>query len=158
MNYIIIDIETTGFSPTKDRIIEFAAVLIDDRNQEIGAFSTLCKAIIPPKITQLTGITNADVAEEQPFEEYIEQISEFLGGLPLIGHNCFQFDMRFLKRYGIGHGNTVIDTLVLARKRLPQLKSHSLTSLVEYFKIPHTNAHRALDDARATKELYLKVR
>ena len=157
-NYVVLDIETTGISPEMEYITEIGAALVTD-GQVTATFNELVKPgkAIPPKIVALTGITDEMVAEAPSIEEVMPLFVEFCGDHPILGHNV-AFDYSFLKTNAMKqklpfekHG---LDTLVLARQLLTDQRSYSLTSLIGSLRIERTNAHRGLDDALATHELY----
>ena len=88
---------------------------------------------------------------------------EFTGEYPLLGHNIISFDMKFInvvseELYGVGVHNDYIDTLLLSRQHLRNIKSHSLSSLCQYFDIDTSGAHRALADCEMTNRVYQALR
>lgn len=159
--YVVVDLETTGLSPQKDRIIEIGAVKVDEGN----VVDTFCTFVdpqipIPAQIQGLTGITQ-DMVEGQPdVKQAVNSFMDFCGQQDLMGHNLI-FDYSFLKHQAAGQKMSFerngIDTLKIARTLLPELESRSLTSLCEYFQIDRTQAHRAYHDALATHELYIRL-
>ncbi|WP_255418299.1 ATP-dependent DNA helicase DinG [Exiguobacterium sp. TNDT2] len=161
--YVIVDLETTGHSvKSGDELIEFAAVVVQG-SEVIERYSTLIRPSrpIPPFITQLTTITNQDVAEAPTFEEVIPDIWKMLDGRIFVAHNV-SFDLNFLNESLEQAGylpfqGRAIDTVELARILYPTLESHALESLAETFDLVHTDAHRALSDAEATAELFVRL-
>ncbi len=157
-SYIVVDIETTGIDPTKQWITEIGAVKIN-KGERVGHYQQLINpdVSIPEKITELTGIDNEMVALAPTFEQCIPEFLAFVGTLPLVGHNIY-FDFSFLKyhcqRYGYGFERSGVDTWILAKHYLPELKSRSLGALLEHYAIPREKAHRAYDDAFATYQLF----
>ena len=151
---VVLDFETTGLTPTADRIIEIGAVKIAD-GVITEEFSMLCDPGIPlpPKITDITGITSAMLAGKPPAAEGVKQLMAFIGNLPVAAHNA-PFDIGFLKAELRRAGQTffapVIDTLQLARRIYPGRKSYRLGAICRMLKIKLTNAHRAVHDAAAT--------
>lgn len=167
-NYVSIDLETTGLNPKEDRIIEIAAVKIRN-GLETESFCTLLnpKREIPEHVIKLTGIQQKEVENQPVFRDIQDELYDFLGQDILLGHSIL-FDYAFLKRAFVNNGKIFtkgidtfermgIDTLKMARQKLPELESRSLTALCEYYRIPLT-AHRALNDARATCVLYRKMK
>lgn len=156
--YIVIDTETTGLGAS-DRIIELAAVkvmqgqVVDQRSQLIQP-----EVPIPPFITGLTGISQEMLTGKATIAQVLPRFLAFAGDLPVIGHNV-SFDLGMLCNEGRRVGIPVrltpgADTLSMARRRLPQYHSHSLTALVDALHIQYRNNHRALADVYATQQLY----
>ena len=159
-DYVVFDLETTGTSPTTEEIIEISAVKVKD-NKIVDEFTTLVKPgkIISPFITELTGISNEMVENAPVFRNVFEDFIDFTGDMVLVGHNIHCFDLKFLHRYAMEYyrkvpGNDYIDTLTVARKRLPGLSHHRLSDLVEYYNITQQGAHRALNDCRMNQQVY----
>lgn len=157
--YIVFDIETTGFISSKEYITEIGAVKIKDK-QIVDRFSTFVKPekSIPIKIQELTGITNDMVKDAPSIKEVLPKFLEFAGDGIFVAHNA-DFDMSFIKHFAninnIAINNTTLDTLELVRNLFPDLKNHKLNTLTKEFKIPLNNHHRAVDDAEATAHLML---
>ena len=156
--YISLDLETTGFDPIKDSIIEFGAVKFNAEGETIATLQFLCNPNIPlPQIiTHITNITDEDLKGTPQFEEKIAEIKEFIGDLPIIGHNI-QFDTGFLRANEIELNNIEYDTQEMASILLPELPSHSLEVISGKLKLQHAEKHRALDDSIAAMELFLKL-
>ncbi len=158
LRFNVVDLETTGFAPEAgDRIIEVASVriengrLTDDFQEFVNP-----RMPIPEEITDLTGITDRDVRGADPVEDVLARFHDFAGRGEsiLIAHNA-PFDRAFLRHYSPeDHDYEYLDTLRMARP-LCGLESHSLSSLIREFDLQRNRAHRALDDARATAELFL---
>lgn len=157
--YAIVDIETTGHSPSNgDRMIQFALVIMEDW-QVTKKFSTFIHPgkSIPLFIQDLTNITDKDVANAQPFEMYAHKIYELLQDTIFVAHNT-DFDLSFLqaefKRAGLPkwYGKK-IDTVELAKLLFPMSLSYKLGDLAGDLNIPLESAHRADDDALATAYL-----
>jgi ATP-dependent DNA helicase DinG len=151
---VAIDLETTGLDPFKDTIIEVGAIRMRD-GKIVEEFSTLVDPDrpIPTLITSITGIRNEDIIGAPHIQKVVPQIRAFVGDAILIGHNI-GFDTSFLYRQGILQTNPRVDTYDLASVMLPRAPRYSLSSLAEQINIDLENAHRALDDARATALLY----
>lgn len=158
--YVIFDIETTGFSPINDGITEIGAVKVVNGSIE-GHYSTLVnpEKLIPPKVIELTGITNDMVKDERTISEVLPEFLEFCGDAALVAHNA-NFDVSFIKEKSRRNGKEisplVVDTLALAKLLLPALKRHKLNQVAKYLKVNLDNHHRAVDDAKATAEIFLK--
>lgn len=160
---VIFDIETTGFNRQNDDIIEIGAVKIKGR-KIIDTFNTFIKIDrhIPEHITELTSITNDMLVGAPTIVEALKLFKEFVGddGF-LVAHNA-QFDVSFIKnkmkRYlDIDYEMPVLDTLELSRSIVKNIKTYKLNSLTKHFKIKLENHHRAVDDAKATAEVLLKL-
>ncbi len=157
---VVLDLETTGLDPKKDKMIEIGALKIV--NGEITqVYSTFVNPglKLSPKIMELTNISQKDVDKAPSITEVIEYVIEFIGEEPLLGHHII-FDYSFLKKAAANQKlifeKMGLDTLTMARLLLPEVPSKNLGYLCEYFQIPH-NAHRALEDAKATWQLYRKL-
>jgi DNA polymerase III epsilon subunit family exonuclease len=154
---VAIDLETTGLDPKKDAIIEIGAVRFNGAQIE-AEWSTLVNPgrPIPPFITQLTGIHDEDVMRQPFLQEVYPDLLDFVGETPVLGHNV-RFDLGFLKQRGGLLRNQAIDTYELAAVLLPTYERYNLGALSEALGIVLPEAHRALDDARATREVYLEL-
>lgn len=160
--YVVVDMETTGLNPDEDSIIEIGAVKIIN-GEEADRFQALIdvECEIPEEVTRLTGIDAAMTARGLPANEVVNRFLDFIGPLPLVMHNA-DFDMDFIDALLCDlHldelDNECIDTLKLARKKLPRIGSRSLESLASYFELGDYKAHRALDDALKTRDVFVKL-
>jgi DNA polymerase-3 subunit epsilon len=155
--FAIVDIETTGGSPRKEKITEIA-IFIHDGLKIVDEFSTLInpECTIPYFITGLTGITNEMVADAPKFYEVAKEIVQITEGQIFVGHNV-NFDYSFVrqefKNLGFEYNRKTLDTVRYARHVIPGLKSYSLGRLCKQLSIPITNRHRAAGDALATTKL-----
>lgn len=155
--FVALDLETTGFDPENDKIIEFGAIRFDlEGNTETLQFLINPEISIPQIVTHITKIKDEDVKDAPKFDEKLKEIQNFIQDFPIIGHNI-QFDTGFLKANGINLDNPEYDTFELASILAPGLPSYSLEILSEIFQLKHTDKHRALDDAIASMELFLKL-
>ena len=173
--YIVFDIETTGLSPEKETITEIGAVKL--MNGEI--VNTLSRLVnpnreIPPQITELTGITNEMVKDAPTIAEVLPEFLDFCGKRndvknTIVAHNA-KFDVSFIKaeveRLNAASGEDgekyefdypVIDTVELSRELFPEEKSHKLNLVCERLGVSLENHHRALDDATATCQAFIKL-
>ncbi len=157
MNYVALDIETTGLNPRYDKIIEIGALRVRDGKAEdtFSSFVNPAKSL-PTRIIELTGIQDADVCKAPYIDEVLDAFLTFAGDDVLLGHNLI-FDYSFVKKAAVNckksYERTGIDTLKIAKCFLGDLESRSLGFLCEYFQIA-LDAHRALNDAIAAHTLY----
>jgi DNA polymerase III epsilon subunit-like protein len=155
--YVSLDLETTGVDPKKDKIIEFGAVKFDlEGRRETLSFLINPGFVLPQIITHITKITDKDLTGQPLITSKIQEIKDFIGDLPIIGHNI-QFDTSFLRNNGIELTNPEYDTFVLAGILFPNLPSYSLEILTSILDLKHKDKHRALDDSIAAMELFLKL-
>ncbi|MAT58997.1 MAG: hypothetical protein CMF23_13580 [Ignavibacteriae bacterium] len=162
LEFTVIDFETTGTAAYTGRAIDIGLVKI--KNGKItDSYQSLInpECYIPQYITEITGITNLDVAHAPVFEEIVNNVLNFIGDSILVAHNM-SFDESFLKeelkRAGLDHvQNTKLCTLKLSRRLYPDLPSKSLGNLVKKFRIRHRDVHRGLGDATVTAKLFLKI-
>ena len=158
--YVVFDLETTGFSPVNNRIIEIGAVKVVE-GRITDRFSTFVNpdVPIPFDIEKLTGINDHMVLEAPMIEQVLPEFLEFCEGAVMVAHNA-GFDMSFVqrnaKRMGISLHKTVVDTVSLARVLLPQLNRFKLDTVAKALNISLDNHHRAVDDAACTAEIFLK--
>lgn len=158
--YVVFDLETTGFSPIKDKIIEIGAVKVE-HGEITDKFSTFVnpKVPIPFQITQLTSITDQMVIGAPDIETVLPQFMEFIGDAALVAHNA-SFDVSFIEqncRYqDIQPDFTSVDTVAMARILLPTLSKYKLNVVANALHISLENHHRAVDDAGATAEIFVK--
>ena len=159
--YVVVDIETTGIDPYKSKITEIGAIKVEN-NKIIGVYSKLInpEVTISKEIQELTGISNEIVKNELKIQDVIGEFVDFCENYILVGHNII-FDYSFLKvnatKNKINFEKKGVDTYFLAKKLLEKkIKSKSLTSLCEFYKINRENKHRAYDDALACYDL-LKI-
>lgn len=159
--YAIIDLETTGGQPARDRITEIA-IFVHDGHQVVDSFTTLLnpECHIPGHIQQLTGITNEMVREAPRFPEVAKQIVQMTDGCVFVAHNV-RFDYSFLKaafaELGYTYSRKTLCTVRLSRSLLPGLPSYSLGKLCRSIDIPLTDRHRAFGDAEATAHLFTRL-
>ena len=154
---VTLDIETTGLDSRRDHIIEIGAVR-SESGIETAAYQTFVNPglPIPPFITQLTGISDANLADAPLATEALPDFAAFVGEAPVLAHNA-RFDLGFLRSGGILQANPTLDSVELATILLPRAPRYGLGALAEQLGISLENAHRALDDARATSELYWQL-
>ena len=158
--FVVFDIETTGFSPVSNRIIEIGAVRVE-KGSIVDRFSVFVnpQVPIPFKIEQLTEINDGMVVDAETIEEVLPKFLEFSEGAVMVAHNA-GFDMSFIiencKRQGIEREFTYVDTVGMARMLLPGLNRFKLDTVAKALNIPLLNHHRAVDDAACTAEIFVK--
>lgn len=159
-SFVVFDLETTGFSPVKNRIIEIGAVKV--QNMEIvDRFSTFVnpQVPIPFEIEQLTSINDNMVIDAPAIEDVLPKFMEFCKDSVMVAHNA-DFDMSFIrancKRMGLECESTVIDTVALARALLPNLNRFKLDTVAKALNVTLGHHHRAVDDAGCTAEILVK--
>ena len=156
--FVAFDVEATGLSPERDRLIEIGAARMRG-DQVLEKFNSFVdpQRLLPDEIVELTGITD-QMLEGAPSErEAVESFLAFCGDLPLAAHNA-NYDLSMLKaacrRLGLPFNPTCVDTLGLAWDLLPQFTKRKLDVLAEYFELPDFAHHRATDDAVTCGLLY----
>ena len=161
-DYVVLDLETTGLKADSNGIIEIGALKIEEGiiKEELHLL-VKTDYEIPDVIVKFTGITKDMLQEGVDEKAALEALKLFVGSLPIVAHNL-AFDMGFIaetcKRQEIEWVNdSGTDTIKLARKKFPGLKSYKLESLLEHFNISHGRLHRALTDCRAIHALYTKL-
>ena len=158
--YVVFDLETTGFSPVNNKIIEIGAVKVCG-GKITERFSTFVnpEVPIPFKIEELTSIRDDMVLGAPKIEEILPEFLKFCDGAIMVAHNA-GFDMSFIskncERQGLSCEYTVIDTVALARVLMPQLNRFKLDTVAKALKISLENHHRAVDDAACTAEIFVK--
>ncbi len=158
--YVVFDLETTGFSAIQDKIIEIGAVKVK-QGEIIDRFSTFVnpQRPIPYEITKLTSIQDEMVISAPTIEEVIPEFLAFIDGAVLVAHNA-NFDVKFLAQQcrflDIYPEFVSVDTVALARVLLPNLSKFKLNSVAKALNISLENHHRAVDDAEATAEIFVK--
>lgn len=159
VNYVIIDVETTGIDSDKDELIEISAVKVKGE-EIIKEFDSFIKPMvpIPAVVTELTGITDSMVEQSPSIKDVLTGFLEFIGNDVLVCHNA-PFALSFLNRnarelFGMVIGNDYIDTNRIAKKRLPQLRTRVLPALVDYYGINVAGESGLLTDCHIVKEVY----
>ena len=157
---VVFDIETTGFSPLKNRIIEIGAVRVEE-GRIVDKFSSFVNpdVPIPFEIEKLTGINDNMVLDAPKIDRILPEFLEFCRGAVMVAHNA-GFDISFIKenarQQGLEFNPTVLDTVSLARVLLPNLNRFKLDTVAKELKINLANHHRAVDDAGATAEIFVR--
>ncbi len=159
--FVCFDIETTGLRPDSEEITEIAATVVRG-GQPTDTFQTYVNPHkpIPAHITELTGITDAMVADAPELQDVMTQFLAFVKGRPLVAHNA-GFDMSFIKtaceRLGIAQSFTSIDTLEMARILLPDMGRYKLNTLAKELKVGPFEHHRASEDAAVLARIFVKL-
>lgn len=159
--FVVFDLETTGFSPSKNQIIEIGAVKVV--NGSIAQrFSTFVnpKVPIPFEIEQLTSINDDMVLDAPVIDEILPKFMDFCQDAVMVAHNA-DFDMSFIKyncsALGLDCEKTVLDTVALSRVLLPSLNRFKLDTVAKALNISLAHHHRAVDDAACTAEIFVKL-
>ena len=158
--FVVFDIETTGLNSHTNEIIEIGAVKIK-AGRIVDRYSQLINPgrPIPYHITEITSITDEQVANEPKIDKVIGKFVDFVGDAVLVAHNA-PFDMGFIKRdikkyLSIDYQCSVIDTLQMARDLFPDLKKYGLGDLNKTLGLALEKHHRAVDDSQATANMFI---
>ena len=157
--YAVVDVETTGFSPTSDRVVEVACVVIQDGRVE-RRWSSLVdpERPIPWRASEIHGITDDDVAQAPSFAEVERELIALCAGATVVAHNA-SFDLGFLTAL---RAQPHLCTLALARRAFPHAPNHKNQTLRRYLEVDRDpmlrglEAHRALADALVTAAILLR--
>jgi DNA polymerase III epsilon subunit family exonuclease len=158
-DFVVIDFETTGFSPANDKIIEIGAVkviggtVIDTFNSYVNP-----RQSIPKSITKINGI-NDQMVKDAPFiDQIMPAFISFIKDLPIVAHNA-SFDANFLKANSSASLDLIVaDTLRFCRHYYPEFENHKLETVCRNLSIISDGYHRALNDCMVTYEVYLSCR
>lgn len=157
--YIALDLETTGLDAKRDAIIEIGAVRFQG-NRILDRYVTFVNPLrtIPLRVQQITNIRNSDVADAPLLDAVIPELLAFVRNdvAAIIAHNA-GFDLGFLQAAGVNFQRPVLDTFELATILLPSLSSYNLGELCRTLEITLDEAHRALEDAQATAQLFMRL-
>lgn len=160
--FVVFDLETTGLNPASDEIIEIGAVKIVD-GKLTETFSCFVKPSkpIPAEATAINNITNAMVAGAYSINQVFPDFYKFCDGAVLVGHNAIEFDCKFLdviaKKMGYKLTDERMDTLMMSRSKLSELRFHNLKTICGYLGIELVGAHRAVNDTIATAQVFLRL-
>lgn len=157
--YVVFDLETTGLDPKSEAITEIGGVKIEN-GVITKTFSSLVnpQRHIPEEITNLTGISDDMVKDSPVISEVLPKFLEFCKNAVVVAHNA-RFDISFIKA-AMAPGefkNRIMDTVELSRELFPNEKKHNLDAVTKRLNISLENHHRAVDDATATAEAFLKM-
>ena len=152
MRFVAFDLETTGFLPGVDQIVEIGAIRFVEGRPE-ASFISLVDPLrsIPEGASQVNGITNEMVTGKPKIDELLEPFAQFCGDDILVAHNA-PFDYQFLtadiqKHESSAPSGIILDTCAMARKVFPGLLNYKLGTVVQHLQIPSTGFHRAGEDA-----------
>lgn len=160
-DFVVFDIETTGLARETDQITEIGAVKVSN-GKIVDKWSTFVnpKKPIPQRIVELTGITDQMVANAPVIDEILPKFFEFAKGCVLVAHNA-SFDISFIKRdakrCGLDYDFCSLDTLILSRCMFPHLRNFRLDTISKHLNVILENHHRAVDDAKATADAFVKM-
>ncbi|MCD7835395.1 MAG: PolC-type DNA polymerase III [Lachnospiraceae bacterium] len=158
--FVVFDIETTGFSPVKNRIIEIGAVRVSG-GVIADSFSAFVnpEVPVPYEIEKLTGINDDMLMSAETIDIVLPRFMEFCDGCVLVAHNA-SFDMSFIiencRRLDCLQDFTYVDTVPIARMLLPNQSRHTLDAVAKTLGISLENHHRAVDDAGCTAEIFVR--
>lgn len=156
--YCVLDLETTGFSATTEKITEIGVMKYKD-GEVIDEFACFVnpEKHIPQRVTEVTNITDEMVADAETIDKVFPKLLEFLGDSVIVAHNA-GFDVGFLKQnaknLGYEFDYTYLDTLSLAKDLFPEYKKYKLGKIAENLGIKVEVAHRALDDVDTTVKVF----
>ena len=159
--FVVFDIETTGLNNRKNNITEIGAVKVENGVivDKWSTFVNPCQSI-PRNIVDLTGITDEMVKDAPKIEEVLGEFFEFCKGCVLVAHNA-AFDTGFIKvaakKHSFNYNFCCLDTLILARCMYPNLPNFKLDTLAKHLNVILDNHHRAVDDAKATADAFVKM-
>ena len=159
-SYVVFDIETTGFSPDVNHIIEIGAVKVE-KGKIVDRFSSFVnpQVPIPYRIEELTHINDKMVMDAPTIDVVLPQFLNFCEGCVMVAHNA-DFDVSFIKRkamnLGVAFHPTYVDTVAMARFLLPNLNRFKLDTVAKAVGVNLDNHHRAVDDAACTAEIFVK--
>jgi DNA polymerase III epsilon subunit family exonuclease len=159
MEYIAFDLETTGLDAERDRVIEVGAVVFtaDAVSRRLEQLTDPGRSV-PEAVLRLTGISPADLVGAPAAAAVMGDLAELLSGRQPVGHGA-RLDVDFLVAAGLWpQGREILDTLDIARILMPGAPSHSLPVLALELGLDQPRPHRALDDADATRQLFLRLR
>nr|MCR4744758.1 PolC-type DNA polymerase III [Lachnospiraceae bacterium] len=160
-DFVVFDIETTGFSPEKNKIIEIGAVRVE-KGQIVDHYDEFVnpEVPIPFRIESLTGINDSMVSGADTIDKVLPRFLKFAEGAHVVAHNA-AFDTTFIAKnaadLGLSFDKIIVDTVEMARFMLPGLNRYKLDTVAKELNVSLENHHRAVDDAGATAEIFVKL-
>ena len=161
-SYVALDLETTGIGARHEKITEIGMVKVID-GEAVDTYHTMVNPHreIPERIVELTGITDDMVKDAPGIDEILDEVLNFTGELPLLGHQII-FDYGFLVQAAVNQKRKFekygVDTLKLCRYLMPGAEKKNLGAACTYFGVHQDTAHRALSDAYAAHDLYQELK
>ena len=161
-SYVALDLETTGIGARHEKITEIGMVKVID-GEAVDTYHTMVNPHreIPERIVELTGITDDMVKDAPGIDEILDEVLNFTGELPLLGHQII-FDYGFLVQAAVNQKRKFekygVDTLKLCRYLMPGAEKKNLGAACAYFGVHQDTAHRALSDAYAAHDLYQELK
>ncbi|MBU7529491.1 exonuclease domain-containing protein [Lactiplantibacillus pentosus] len=158
-NFVVVDIETTGFNRFEETIIQISALKFkkDQLNDDFNCYINPHRKL-QQKISSLTGLTDEKLKNAPDLNYALDKFTHFVADFPLVGHNIMGFDLPFLIEKGFYLPDIeALDTLPLSRRKLPELKDKKLPTLKKYFGVVN-RSHNALNDCRTTAIVYQRLR
>ena len=149
--YVFFDLETTGLTPKRDRIIEIAALRFDRSSGELATFQTLVKPDrpIPAFVRAMTGLDDAAFAEAPEAKEALKNFFAFVGDQPIVAYNI-GFDHAFVvaeaERAGLTAPNATVCAMRFAQSRIKDVPNHRLETVAKALDCPRPRARRAMED------------
>lgn len=158
--FVVVDLETTGFSPRTCQIIEVGALRVDMARGERASFSSFvrCDEALPHHISRLTGISSDMLCSAPDVQDVVSHLAGFIRGLPIVAYNA-GFDMSFLRSAApeVFERHNVVCALQAARRYLT-LPDYKLATVARHFGVAQMSAHRALDDCHTTLSIFEGIR
>ncbi len=161
MKFAVLDLETTGGSARMEKITEVAILVYED-GEVIEEFHSLVnpERSVPPFVARMTGLTDKVLADAPKFYEIAKRVVEVTEGTTLVAHNA-RFDYAFLQmefqRLGYKYNRKRLCTVQLSKRLVPDIPRHGLDAMIKHFNIHCEKRHRAMDDTRATLELFKEL-
>ncbi|GLK81140.1 3'-5' exonuclease [Methylopila turkensis] len=149
--YVFFDLETTGLTPKRDRVIEIAALRFDRATGELASFQSLVKPdrAIPAFVRAMTGLDDAAFADAPEPKDALERFFAFVGDAPLVAYNI-PFDHAFLmaeaERAGLAAPSTTVCAMRFAQTRVKDVPNHRLETVAKALDCPRPRARRAMED------------
>lgn len=169
-SFFCLDVETTGFSSSKDKITNFGCIRLrvagDGEFEELDRMNILINPgmPIPEEVQQLTGITDEMVASARKYPEAYELIKRYIGNSPIVSGYNSDFDIRFIRAMYEENGDTFepachVDVLKMVKEKVSGTENHKLITITQHLELDDgLDFHKALDDVKATVRVFNAVR